>query len=99
MVSNHTLGLLVNVFLHVLILLIFLTVLFFTVIAKKEKDEIHSQVKKGIDSGIENLFNNIPKKDMPWNKIITEMTKAEITYKNEEPSTQQNNKKCRNHWS
>ena len=45
MASNHTLGLLVNVFLHVLILLIFLTVLFFTVISKKEKDEIESQAK------------------------------------------------------
>ena len=62
MVSNHTLGLLVNVILHVLILFIFLTILFFTVIAKKEKEEIDSQLKNAIDTGVNTLLSSFPEK-------------------------------------
>ena len=92
MISNHILGLSVNVFLHVLILLIFLTILFFTVISKKETDEIHSQAKNGIDEGIDSLLNKILKKNTNWNKIIDNMDKAEIKYKGNNPKTDKNNK-------
>jgi len=96
MISNHTLGLLVNVFLHVLILLIFLTVLFFTVISKKEKKEIESQAKNGIESGITKLLDKIPKnRTLPpkiWENVINEMNKAEIKYKDNNPETDKNNK-------
>ena len=100
MISNHTLGLLVNVFLHVLILLIFLTVLFFTVISKKEQDEIESQAKNGIENGIESLLNKIPSKSTYppafWENIITKMTEKEAEYKNETSATQKNNKNILN---
>ena len=87
MVSNYTLGLLVNVILHVLILFIFLTILFFTVIAKKEKEETNSRLKSAIKTGINTLLSSIPE------KIWTQDSKAiikqmqQIEQENKEPNT------------
>lgn len=92
MISNHILGLLVNIFLHILILLIFLTILFFTVISKKETNEIHSQAKNGINAGIDSVLNKISTKNTNWDKIIDAMNKAEIKYQGNNPKTDENNK-------
>ena len=53
--KNHTLGLIINVILHILILFIFLSILFFVVISKKEKDEVSKQLDGLIDSEIGKL--------------------------------------------
>lgn len=99
MISNHSLGLIVNVFLHMLILLIFLTILFFTVIAKKEKDELNSQIKGSINSGISILFDNIPQKakaHINWKDISTYMKTLEKQYDHSDKSVEQNNKNILN---
>jgi len=69
MVDNHSLGLIINVILHVLILFIFLTGLFFTIIAKKEVHEVNSQLQHVIDSGIDEVLDKITflhVKDWQW---------------------------------
>jgi len=92
MASNYTLGLLVNVILHVLILFIFLTILFFTVIAKKEKEEINSQLKNAINTGVNTLLSPLSPKTIPpnfWNTIVNDMKK--IKEENEKPDEELEN--------
>lgn len=92
MVSNHTLGLIVNIILHVLILLIFLTILFFTVIVKKEKDELNSEIDAAINSGVNLVLGNIntliPSTERPvvWSTISEEMEKIKL--ENASPNTE-----------
>ena len=91
MASNYTLGLLVNVILHVLILFIFLTILFFTVIAKKEKEETNSRLKSAIKTGVDTLLSpispGVPKN--AWDTLANDMKKIE--QENEKPDEELEN--------
>ena len=44
-----------SVFLHVMLLFIFLTIFFWTVISKTESKSLYSEINKGIDSNISNI--------------------------------------------
>ena len=92
MVSNYTLGLLVNVILHVLILFIFLTILFFTVIAKKEKEETNSRLKSAIKTGVDTLLSSCTpwvKSPEEWDALANDMKKIE--QENEKPDEELEN--------
>ena len=97
MVSNYTLGLIVNIFLHILILFIFLTILFFTVIAKKEKQELDSQIGSAINSSISKLLSSIPQPSPhEWENISANMKKYEKQYDHSDKTIVQNNKNILN---
>ena len=83
------------VILHVLILFIFLTILFFTVIAKKEKEEIDSQLKNAIDTGVNTLLSSFPEKIWTQDSktIIKQMQQIEQENENPNPQVENNNTK------
>ena len=106
-IKNDTVGLCINITLHVLILFSFLTILFFTVISNYEQQQVKSQLDPLINKGVENAltyFNSwwaekinlfgtpIP---FPW-KIVGEYSKIKM-HDNSQPSEEvtNNNDKLR----
>ena len=80
MVKNHTLGLIINVILHILILFIFLSVLFFTIISKKEKDEVNHQLNEAIGTGINKFTDQLNNYllELEKKKTINEQNRQDI---------------------
>ena len=58
-------GLIINIFIHVFILFIFLTILYFTVISTEEKNIVNDQLNKLIHSNLYSIFSQIKKKINP----------------------------------
>ena len=55
-IRNDTIGLCINITLHVLILFLFLTILFFTVISGYEQQQVKSQLDPLINNGVNNAL-------------------------------------------
>ena len=55
-IRNDTIGLCINITLHVLILFSFLTILFFTVISKYEQTEVKNQLDPLVNKGVNNVL-------------------------------------------
>jgi len=106
-IKNDTIGLCINITLHVLILFTFLTILFFTVISNYEQQQVKSQLDPLINNGVKSglvYFNSWWKKNanlfgtsipFPW-KMIGEYSKIKMN-DNLEPSEEviNNNDKLR----
>ena len=102
--KNDTIGLCINITLHVLILFSFLTLLFFTVIANYEKEQVKSQLFPLINNKVTKLLinfdswwdKNVQFIPFPW-KIVGNYSKIKM-YDNMNPSEEvvDNNDKLRN---
>lgn len=101
MISEHTAHKGINILFHMLILCIFLTVLFFTYISKKEEKVINKEFTNAINTNIPKIFDSIdnfgkeisPKVKINWNDISKFSNKISNKYKGKDPEVVNNNKK------
>lgn len=88
----------INIGFHAWILFTFLTIFFFTFIARKEKESVTKELNSAIDDNIPVLFDNLDKVNKEvgittnWNEINNQAIKIEQKYNGSDPAIDKHNK-------
>ena len=102
MISEDTAHKGINIGFHMVILCIFLTILFFTYISKREENVISKEFSKAINENVPSVLNSIDKFDkeilpphgnINWKDVDKIADKIEDKYKDKDPEVIKNNKK------
>ena len=103
MVSQEQANYSINICLHVLILFSFLTIFFFLIISKKEKQSIDRVFDNIINEKVGSLFDNVDNIDkqtnsftIDWSQVNKVAGKISQKSQGEDPELIENNKKLRN---